>query len=60
MNDTDRRIALFSLADEREMHQAQIEELLGIRGHLQNELLRIHDLLAADTDGELQVRIRQS
>ena len=38
--------------------QARIEELLGLRAHLQDELLRIQAMFA-DFDPELMVQIKQ-
>ena len=54
MCDGDERIRKLSAAEEREMHVHTIEELLAIRGHLQDELLRILAMLTS-ADPELQV-----
>ena len=54
MDEGDERIKRLSAAVEREMHLPRIMELLAIRGHLQDELLRIHDMLV-EVDRDLMV-----
>ena len=46
--DTECRIHLLSQAAERELHLASVRGCLGLCAHLQDELLRIERLLAAD------------
>ena len=60
MDETDDKVTTLSSLDpdEREQFQARIEELLGLRAHLQDELLRIQAMFA-DFDPELMVQIKQ-
>ena len=54
MDETDESVCLYSQTEERHTHLLKITELLGLRGHLQDELLRIEKMLAED-DPELKV-----
>ena len=56
MDEGDERIKKLNLAVEREMHLPRIKELLAIRGHLQDELLRIHDMIV-EVDSDLSVSL---
>ena len=53
--DNELRIHVLSQATERELHVASIQGCLGLCGHLQDELLRIEQILATD-DPRLKVR----
>lgn len=55
MDETDEKIRNLSQVEEREMHVGRVNELMGLRAHLQDELLRIEAMLAED-DPELEVR----
>jgi hypothetical protein len=50
------RVALLYEASERDLHLPTIQQLLALRHHLYDELLRIQDMLAAD-DPDLQVSL---
>ena len=54
MGETDGRIQLLSQACEKDLHRNTIQELLGLRGHIQDELLRIERMLTQD-DAKLKV-----
>ena len=57
MDETDDKVSTLSALEpeERESFKGRIEDLLGLRGHLQDELLRIQAMFA-DEDPELKVR----
>lgn len=48
MDETDERIRTLSQVEEREMHLPRVTELMGLRAHLQDELLRIENMLSED------------
>ena len=54
MGETDDKVRGFTQSAERAEHHTRIKELLGLRGHLQDELLRIEAMLAED-DPDLKV-----
>ena len=55
MDATDRSIDRYRQVDEENTVYKQLRELVGLRGHLQDELLRIEAMLATD-DPSLEVR----
>lgn len=48
MHETDANIHQISRSEDRENLLTVLQELLGLRGHMQDELLRIEKMLAAD------------
>jgi hypothetical protein len=56
MDENDEQVRTLSQVEERELHLQRVTELMGLRGHLQDELLRIEAMLAED-DPELAVCI---
>ena len=46
---------MLSQARERELHERRIQDMFGLCGHLQDELLRIERMLAED-DPNLRVK----
>ena len=48
MEETDRGIARMALYADRQSTYASVKEAVGLRGHLQDELLRIEAMLAAE------------
>ena len=54
MDEADRKIDAARTTEDQEAVYRQIKELVGLRGHLQDELLRIEAMLAAD-DPKLEV-----
>ena len=54
MAETDEMIRSWTACEEAHQKYVRLKELLGLRGHLQDELLRIEAMLAED-DQELRV-----
>jgi hypothetical protein len=54
INELNGRIQVVSQLPDRQRYQPAIVEMLGLCGHLHGELVRIHQMIAAD-DPELKV-----
>jgi len=55
MLEQDESLRVVSQMPERDQYSVHIQEILGVRGHLNNELLRIQQMLAAN-DPRMKVR----
>ena len=51
MSETDQRISNFAAVSDQDQVYDQLKDLMGLRGHLQDEILRIQAMMSQDDPG---------